>query len=374
MDNPTIKRLVLILLITTVPTLIGCDKQQDEKSRQSGQGKQSCEISQEREPGEIVKIDSGQMILMGTFGRIQIRCCREEQGRQALAAALGALEEIDRLLSTYRGDSELSEVNRDAGEKPVRVSLETYNLLEIALKYSRKTGGAFDITVAPLLKVWQEAEKQNRLPAVDELTKAEELVGFEKLRLSAPKERTVSFAEEGMELNVNAIAKGYAVDRVLTALRQPDVAAAMVDIGGEIACFGQNEPGKDWLVGVQDPFARSNDNPFIVKPRWKIRLRNCAVATSGDYRQYTTIKGEKYSHIIDPRAGKPTRKLPSVTIISERSVDADALATAVSVLGPKEGMKLIELLPNTEALLIGGTREKPQIYRSTGFNKYEIGD
>ena len=319
----------------------------------------------------LFDIDSGRFLIMGTFAQIRLVCKSEQQGQEALSVARQTIDHIDKLMSTYRGDSELSEVNREAWKKPVRVSLETYDLLETALKYSRKTGGAFDITLTPLLKVWQEAEKQNRLPTADELTKAEKLVGFEKLRLSDPKERTVSFAEEGMELNVNAIAKGYAVDQVLTALRRPGVVAALVDIGGEIACFGQRISGEDWLVGIQDPFALSNDNPFIVKPRWKIRLRNCAVATSGDYRQYTTIKGKRYSHIIDPRTGKPIRKLPSVTIIAERSVDADALATAVSVLGPKEGMKLIESLPNTGALLIGGTGEKPQIYRSTGFGKYE---
>lgn len=320
----------------------------------------------------LLDIDSGRFLIMGTFARIRLVCKSEQQGQEALSAARQTIARIDKLMSTYRGDSELSEVNREAGKKPVRVSLEAYDLLKMSLEYSRKTGGAFDITIAPLLKVWQDAEKQNRPPTADELTKAEELVDFEKLRLSTAKERTVSFAEEGMELNVNAIAKGYAVDRVLAALRRPGIVAALVDIGGEIACFGQRISGEDWLIGVQDPFALSNDNPFIVKPRWKIRLRNCAVATSGDYRQYTTIEGKKYSHIIDPRTGEPIRKLPSVTIIAERSVDADALSTAVSVLGLEEGMKLIESLPNTEALLVGGTGEKPQIYRSTGFNKYEV--
>ena len=321
----------------------------------------------------LFDIDSGRFMVMGTFARIRLVCKSEQQGQEALSVARRTIDHIDKLMSTYRDDSELSEVNRKAGKKPVRVSLETYDLLETALEYSRKTGGAFDITLTPLLNVWREAEKQNRLPTTNELTKAEKLVGFEKLRLSATEERrTVSFAEEGMELNVNAIAKGYAVDRVLAVLRRPGVVAALVDIGGEIACFGQRISGEDWLIGVQDPFALSNDNPFIVKPRWKIRLRNCAVATSGDYRQYTTIKGKRYSHIIDPRTGKPIRKLPSVTIIAKRSVDADALATAVSVLGLEEGMKLIESLPDTEALLIGGTGGKPQIYRSTGFDKYEV--
>jgi len=149
--------------------------------------------------------------------------------------------------------------------------------------------------------------------------------------------------------------------------------AALVDIGGEIACFGQDQPGKDWVIGVQDPFSEDNDNPLSQSPFCLIRVSNMGVATSGDYRRYIELEGHKLSHIIDPRTGLPANKLPSVTIISPKAVDADALATAVSVLGIEDGLALVESIPDTEALLIAGTREKPQEYFSSGFNKYKIG-
>jgi thiamine biosynthesis lipoprotein len=309
---------------------------------------------------------------MGTFGRIQVRCRNEQIGREALEAARASLDEVDRLLSTYRDDSELSEVNRRAGREPVAVSMETYHLLLKALDYSRKTDGAFDITVGPLLRLWKQAARENRLPSQAELAQAKEKGGYEKVLLGSEENRTVSFAVEGVELNVDAIAKGYAVDRALAALRRPEVTAALVDIGGEIACFGREQSGKDWRVGIQDPFAKGNDNPISQRARWVVSLSNGAVATSGNYRQYLTIGGEKFGKIVDPRTGEPTGKLHSVTIIAAQTVDADALATAVSVMGLEKGLKLIESLENTEALVIAGTPAEPREYRSSGFDKYEI--
>ena len=171
---------------------------------------------------------------------------------------------------------------------------------------------------------------------------------------------------------MDAIAKGYAVDQALAALVKSGVVGGMVDIGGEITCFGENQPGRDWLLGIQDPFSAQNENQLSEKPGWIVSLRDCAIATSGNYRRYITISGQKYSHIIDPVTGRPAEKLPSVTIIAEKTVDADALATAISVMGPEKGMELIEILANTEAFLIAGSSEKPELYRSSGFAKLDV--
>jgi thiamine biosynthesis lipoprotein len=321
---------------------------------------------------QLVEVDSGQWVLMGTFARIQLRCDNQEAGDSALASAREALEQVDHLMSTYRTDSELSEVNRRAAQEPVPVSAETFRLLQNALEISAQTHGAFDITVPPLIRVWKQAARENRFPTEDELAEAKTRIGYEKVQLSS-EHKTVSFACEGMELNVDAIAKGYAVDCALAAVRStPGVRASLVDIGGEIACFGQNAPDKDWLIGIQDPFADDTDNPLSRHPRWRIRLRDAAVATSGNYRSYVNIKGEKLSHIIDPRNGRPATKLPSVTIIADTCEKADALATAVSVLGAEKGMELIETQPDTEAFLVAGTADDPVIYRSRGFEKYEV--
>ncbi|MBN1766379.1 MAG: FAD:protein FMN transferase [Sedimentisphaerales bacterium] len=347
-------RFIIFLLI--ISALLVCQSGCDKKSQES-----------------VFILDTGTITLMGTFARIQVRCTDKEAGLQGLADAQASLDEVDRLMSTYRSDSELSRVNRQAHQNPVKISPETYHVLKKACYYNELTEGAFDITVSPLLKIWKEASEKNQLPRTEELEQAQKNVGTEKLILSESNtDLTVSFAQGGIELNLNAIAKGYAVDQALARLRRPGIIGALVDIGGEIACFGQNRPGQDWIVGIQDPFATDNTNPLSQHPRWRVRLQDGAIATSGNYRRYVTINGKNYSHIIDPRTAYPAQNIPSVTIIAPYTIDADALATAVSVMGIKEGLKLIESLENTEAFLVTGTNEKPVLYRSKGFSEFEI--
>jgi len=321
-------------------------------------------------PGRLIERDSGSKVIMGTLVRIQLRCESDEIAREALKRAYAAMDQVDQLMSTYRADSEMSKINRWAAQEPVEVTPETFNLLRKAMEYSRMTEGAFDITVAPLIRLWRDVAEEDRLPTQEELDQALAKIGYEKIILSY-ENRTVSFAHEGVELNVDAIAKGYAVDRALNAVRRPGVRSALVDIGGEIACFGQDRPGKDWIVGIQDLFADNLDNPFSQQARWRVSLRDTAIATSGNYRQYVTISNKKYSHIIDPRTGMPAEKLPSVTILAPLTEDADALATAISVLGPEKGIALIDSIPETEAFLVAGTDEKPVFYRSKDFAAFE---
>ena len=320
----------------------------------------------------LVHVDTDRFAVMGTFARIHLRCIDEQTGRSAIEQAMLALDRVDRLMSTYRQDSELSEVNRNAGYKPVGVSAETYNLLAKAQHYAKMTSGAFDITVTPLLRTWQLATKNNHLPTAEELDRTRVKIGYDKLVLSEPAERRVTFMTPDMEVNVDALAKGYAVDRALATLRRKGVSAALVEIGGEVACFGQDRPGQNWLVGIQDPFADDNDNPLSERARWVMALHDASVATSGNYRRLVMVAGQPISHIIDPRTGSPAAALPSVTIIAPRAVDADAIATAVSVMGPEEGIKLVESLPEMEAFLIAGTKQQPVIYRSSGFSRFEV--
>ncbi len=322
---------------------------------------------------QYIEVNSATFMTMGTFAQIQLRCNSEEVAREAQSRVMKMLQDIDLLISTYRDDSELSQVNRLAASQPVKVSRETYFILEKSKYYSRISNGAFDITVTPLIKMWDEAKEKGKWPSQEEMARVLQKVGYKNLILSDEEKLEVSFAQEGIQLNVNAIAKGYVVDRALDAVRIPGVMAALVDIGGEIACFGQDQPGKDWVIGVQDPFAEDNDNQLSERPCCFLKVSNMSVATSGDYRRYIELEGHKLSHIIDPRTGLPANKLPSVTVISPKAVDADALATAVSVLGIEDGLALIESIPDTEALLIAGTRDKPVECCSTGFNKYKIG-
>ena len=313
-----------------------------------------------------VAIDSGRFTIMGTFARIRIEASAADAGKEALARAMTALDDVDRRLSTYREDSELSQVNRDAAERPVAVSAETLMVLERSLEYSRETDGAFDITVVPLLALWKQAAREGRMPTDDQIAAALRHVGWAKVRLSASPPM-VRFVEDGVRLTVDAIAKGHAVDRALDAIRGPGVTAGLVDIGGEVASFGRR-----WTVGVQDPFAAEAGDALGEEAGWRIGLTDAAVATSGNYRRYVTIGDRKFSHIVDPRTGRPAEKLPSVTVIAPRTIDADALATAVSVLGPQEGLALIERIEGVEALLVAGSKDAPQTLRSSGFARFEL--
>ena len=340
------------MFLVTVSALCGCKK--GAKSQQDG----------------LVSVDSGRFVVMGTFGRIQLDCRNEKLGIEAIASAKQALDELDRLLSTYRDDSELAKINKLAANEPVAVSAETYCILQKSLEYSRLTGGAFDITVAPLLELYESCAKADRTPSEEELSETRKVVGYQKVLLNTER-MEVKFAATGVKINVNAIAKGHAVDQVLAAVRTEGIEAGLVDIGGEIACFGQYRRDRDWLVGVQDPFAPENDDQLSEKPGWILSLKDCAVATSGNYRRYYEINGQKISHIIDPRTGRSAEALPSVTIIAPLTIDADALATAISVMGTEKGIKLIETIPHTEAFIVMGRPENTTLVRSSGFEKFE---
>ncbi len=324
-------------------------------------------------PTDLNIYNSGKFMVMGTFAQVSLRCSDEQTAQEAVAAAQAAINHVDELMSTYRDDSELARVNRLAADEPVAVSKETFDLLTRALEYSRLSDGAFDITVPPLLQLWKQAAKNDREPDQVELDAALELVGYQYVDLTERDGRTfVSFARKGMSLNVDAIAKGYAVDLALQATRLPGVTAAMVDIGGEVACFGNGRPSGGWLVGVQDPFAPDTDNQLSQSPRWVLRLRDRAVATSGNYRRYVTVAAKRMSHIVDPRTGRPAAKLPSVTVTAPTATEADALATIISVIGPEKGMQLIESRPNVELLAIAGNAAETLQHRSTGFSQHEV--
>ncbi len=319
-------------------------------------------------------LNTGRFMVMGTYGQVQLRCRNKQAGMQAIKRAREALDRIDLLLSTYRDDSEIARVNRQAASKPVQISATTWQLLKKALYYSSISEGAFDITVTPLIRLWKRAGRQDKLPTKQEIARARALVGYKNVVLSTSANGTctIRFLKQGVVLNVDAIAKGYAVDAALNALKGAGILAGMVEIGGEIACFGGEKPGWDyWLIGIQDPFASDNDNQLSLEPRWKIRLSNCAIATSGNYRRYVVIGNHHYSHIIDPATGWPAQKLPSVSVIAPTDADADALATAISVMGVQKGIALAERLTNVEAMVVSGDANKYSVHYTTGWAKYE---
>jgi thiamine biosynthesis lipoprotein len=274
---------------------------------------------------------------------------------RAAKAAFDEIRRIDRLLSTYKEDSEISEVNRDAFGRPVSVGQDFRAVLAASRIYFDASGGAFDPTVYPLMKLWGFTKKSGHLPSAEELRTATLLVGLEEV-LSDEKGNTVRFSQEGMALDFGGIAKGYAVDRAAGALKKHGVKNAIIDAGGNFYAIGSRADGAPWQAGIRHPL-----RPDEVIAR--LPVSEMGVATSGNYERFFEIKGRKYCHIMDPRTGMPVEGMLSATIIADTAMAADALSTSVFVLGSEKGMQLIEQLPGVEGMLIYQESDSPENFK-----------
>jgi thiamine biosynthesis lipoprotein len=282
---------------------------------------------------------------MGTVARILVVAQTQPQAEAAIDAAFDKIYAIDHLMSDYDPNSQLSLVNREAFDRPVPVDAKLFEVLTAAKLYSCMSDGAFDVTVGPEVQLWRKAKEDGVAPTPEALAKAKEAVGYENLILDA-ENKAVKFAKEGMFLDLGGIAKGYAIDKAIEALQAAGLKGGMVDIGGDLRCFGTPAKGKPhWFIGLQDP---QNEEDILMK----LNMDNRAVATSGDYRRFVVIDGQKHSHIINPATADSAQDLSSVTIIAPTAMQADALATAVTVLGSEKGLSLIETMEECEAFVI----------------------
>jgi FAD:protein FMN transferase len=280
------------------------------------------------------------LFLSGIFGPAAVRS-QEELRLESSADAMGstyslvlygedrakletasedAFEEVrrlDRLLSNYRPESEWSQVNRYAAERPVRVSAELFQLLSACVEYSRQSEGAFDISVGPLMKVWGFYKGSGHLPQRAEVVKALEKVGYRNILLDASK-KTVRFAREGVELDPGGIGKGYAVDRMVDILRRDGIGSALVSASGSsIYALGAPPGETGWKVRIRDP----KDEAKTVT---EVTLKNESMSTSGSYEKFFWAEGKIYSHIMDPRTGYPSTGMLSASVITPLTLDSEA--------------------------------------------------
>ncbi|MBI2969694.1 MAG: FAD:protein FMN transferase [Gammaproteobacteria bacterium] len=249
-----------------------------------------------------------------------------------------ALDEVDRRMSTFIEESELSQLNRNSSMDWVPVSRELFSVLERAMQASRLSGGAFDVTVGPLVNLWGfgPAENSRRIPANAEIAAVLARTGYTRLVLDEQR-LAVRKARPDLYIDLSGIAKGYGADVVADSLSARGVKNFMVEVGGEIRAAGRNERGQVWRLGIETPGAGRRSVKRVID------LRDSGMATSGDYRNYFERDGVRYSHIIDPADGRPIRhRLASVTVVHPSATCADALATALLVLGPEKGVALAE--------------------------------
>lgn len=282
---------------------------------------------------------------MGAEARLTAWTSDEKDARAAFDDAFRELERLESLMSTWRAGSDLVRLNEAAGRQPVKVSPEVFDALRAAREYGDITSGAFDVTFAALADLWKfDHDQDNKVPSAAEIQQRLALVGYKGLVLDASA-RTAYLTRAGMRAHLGGIGKGAAVDRVASILRERGLISFMIQFGGDMYVAGM--PGtRQWRVGIQDPRGEGN------KSFAAMELTDSAVSTSGDYERFFLKDGVRYHHIIDTRTGQPARGSRSVTIVADRSTTADALATGVFVMGPVDGMALIERLPDVEGVIV----------------------
>jgi thiamine biosynthesis lipoprotein len=318
-------------------------------------------------PVKQIELDSGHRMVMGTFARVVVIAKDTDAAGKCIESAFMQINKVDDLMSDYKDDSEISRLNRDGFKKAVRLSQSTYEVLQKSIEFSKLTEGAFDVTVGPLVELFRKAKDKHILPSQDEIVDARSKVGFEKLKIDG-QNSTVQFTVEGMQLDLGGIAKGYAVDKAVETMQTHGAIGGMVDLGGDIRCFGAPLKGREhWVIGLQNPDVGMDAVGREVL--LKLKMTDGAIATSGDYQQFVLIDGKRYSHIINRKTGKSTEGLSSVTIITDTATNADALATAVSVMGAEKGLELIEKRPGTEAILITAEPEF-RLVKTSGAEEY----
>jgi thiamine biosynthesis lipoprotein len=296
-------------------------------------------------------------LVMGVEARITLCAASEPAARAAAAAGFRRMEALDRVLSDYKRDSEVNTLSAIGADGPTIVSEDLHEALRRSLAMAEVSGGAFDITIGPLVRLWREARREGRLPDETAVAEARALVGWEQVAIEGP--RAVRLAQRGMKLDFGGIGKGLAAQAAVEAIAAAGAPVCLVDLGGDIAA-GEAPPGTaGWRVELHP--GRGDDVP--------VALAGWSAATSGDTEQFVEIGWVRYSHIVDPRTGLGLTNRVSVVALAREGAVADALASAVSVFGPEEGLALVERLPEAEALVrqTSGANGEVREWRSSGF-------
>ena len=290
--------------------------------------------------------------LMGTEVSVYLWHEDEAAGESAVEAVFAEVERIDRLMSTYKDDSRISLINREAAARPVEAGAELFELIEQALDISVLTRGAFDITYD---SVGQHYDfRARRRPSEPDIRDGLKMIDYRLVNMNSG-DGTVHFQGEGVRINLGGIAKGYAVERAAGLLRERAIEHAIVTAGGDSRLLGDRH-GQPWMIGVQNP--RDESRIAIRLP-----LQDEAISTSGDYERFYDEDGIRYHHIIQPETGKPATGVHSATIVGPDAVMTDALSTSVFIMGVEKGLTLISTLPDYEGIVINANGE---LYYSDG--------
>lgn len=314
------------------------------------------------EGGKLQRFQS-EYIAMGTTTVIVLYASDAATANRAFQAAFERLTFVDRTMSDYDSDSEVMRLCQAAPTAaPVPVSRELCEVLAFAQDLSRRTDGAFDVTVGPLTRLWRRARRRAELPDAGQLQAARNAVGYQHLVVHA-EQGTVELRRPGMRIDLGGIAQGYASDLALAALRAQGIHRALVNVSGDINVADPPPGESGWTIGIAP---LQPDAP----PSHLLSLNNACVTTSGDAFQFVEIAGQRYSHVLDPRTGVGLTQHSSTSVVAKTGVAADALATAVGVLGVEQGLRLIADTPGTAALIVRQVDGQVTTHQSPNFSAY----
>lgn len=260
---------------------------------------------------------------------------------------IGEVTRIENLISEWRPGTPVSEINRNAGIRPVQVPREVFDLTRRAIAYSVQSQGAFDISIAALDRVWTFDGTMTEMPSAETIRKSVEKVGYRNIVLDSANS-TVYLALKGMKIGFGSIGKGYAADKCRELMQSLGVQGGIVNASGDLSAWGTQPGRKPWKIGITHPF-----NPGKILKVF--RIKEASVATSGSYEKYAEIDGRRYSHIIDPKTGYPSTGLTSVTVTGPSAELANALSTSAMVLGEKEGTALLRRFPGFGYVIVTDT-------------------
>lgn len=288
---------------------------------------------------EKEKLFSEERIMMGTFIRVS------SPSKEGIRIVFDEINRIENLLSKYEATSEVSFLNKNGR---IKASPETFYIIKRAKEFYNLSNGAFDITVAPLVDAWGFSDKDYRVPDPNYIKSRLKLVGSNKINLRE-KDNMIQFLLPGMKIDLGAIAKGYALDRAVEKLKEAGIKSCLINAGGQVYCLGKNF-SKPWRVAVKDP---KEDGIYAY-----LEIEDKAVSTSGAYEQNFYNQGKTYGHIMNPKTGYPADSdLASATVITESSLVADALSTAIFILGEEKGNALASKFKDTQVILIKKDQE-----------------
>ncbi len=295
--------------------------------------------------------------IMGTDVTLTVVARSAEEGEVAINAGMTELRRLDAMMSLFKSTSEITQVNLAAGKHPVKVSKEMIEVVEDGEKISKLSNGIFDLSIGPLVVLWQMRLKEGRIPTDSEIARIKRLVNYKNIIVDK-KASTIFLKKAGMIMDFGGM-KGYTADKVAEIFKQRGITNAVIAVAGDIWVLGRRDDGMPWRIGVQHP--REHDKVMAI-----LNLSDKYVSTSGDYERFVIKENKRYHHIIDPRTGKPSKGVISATLVGDKGAFIDPLTKVPFILGPEEGLKIVRQA-GAEAIIVD---DQGKVYTTDGISRF----